>query len=96
MVSAEISAAIQQIIVNGAALLACTQQTGKPDPSGSSLERPVLVGDAGGDLKFVGNLGFFYLFKSYLMSSLNIMNGYTVMVLIAHWVAKAGRIRKNP
>lgn len=63
MVSAEISAAIQQIIVNGAALLACTQQTGKPDQSGSSLERPVLVGDAGGDLKFVGNLGVFFFLK---------------------------------
>lgn len=57
MVSTEISAAIHQIIVNGAALLACTQQAEKAGP-----QRLVLEGDGGLDLKFGGKLGVFQLF----------------------------------
>lgn len=52
MVSTEISAAIHQIIVNGAALLACTQLQGKTAPNGSAVETEGLVGDGGVDLKF--------------------------------------------
>ncbi|KAI8030561.1 Protein SENSITIVE TO PROTON RHIZOTOXICITY 1 [Camellia lanceoleosa] len=65
MVSTEISSAINQIIVNGAALLACTQRPYLPPPSDRTSpnplgsENPSSIINAGPDLKISENLSSF-------------------------------------
>ncbi|KAL6959391.1 hypothetical protein U1Q18_039541 [Sarracenia purpurea var. burkii] len=76
MVSTEISSAIHQIIVNGAALLACTQHSisDQTPLNPTATLNPSLTIDSGSDLEFIDNLGDFAVNTS----SMDVKNSISV------------------